>query len=1370
MLRRFLAALLLSVPATAAPLAPEDAPAPLKPWVGWALRGHEPELCPFLNGQPDSKHCVWPGALHLDLIESGGTFTQTWRVYAEDWAPLPGAAGSWPQEVSVDGVPAAVLENDGHPSVRLKPGTRSISGRFRWEALPEGLEVPQETGLVRLSVAGAAVAFPARDDAGRLWVQKSRAASHERTHLELSVHRRLVDEVPLQLHTHIQLRVSGRAREEILSKALPPGFIAMSIISPLPARLDPDGRLRVQARAGTWDLEIAARREPRGDEITLLEPSGAWDADEAWAFESRDDLRGVSIEGPPTLDPQQTEMPQAWRRFPAYLMKPGATLRLVERRRGDAVAQVDRLTLDRTLWLDFNGHGFTVRDSLAGELSSWRLSMTPGTELGRVSVSGQDQFITRLASAGPAGVEVRQKTLSVEADSRIPRRRFSNPAVGWAHDFERVSGRLNLPPGWRLVHAWGVDRAAPSWVTSWTLLDLFLVLVLAFAVDRLWGRRWGLCALGTAVLTWHEPGALRWVWLWILAAEALVRGLPENRIRQAGRLARGAAWGAALLWLIPFLISQVRVGMFPQLENVSRYGGWNRSVSNGFAAAKGDFQSPPAAAPQREMMDEAAPEENTESDATEAGSAGAQIAQMAIQSSGYLKRSAKSNYASVRNLLALDPKQAVSTGPGVPTWTWRSVALTWRGPVRKEQRLRLWLIGPQANLGLSFLRVGLSVILILLFMGLPVEQWAKALLSREGARHGLRWLFPALLFALAPPSASAQLPTPEMLQELSSRLLAAPDCSPNCAESPRLRLEVADGILRARIEIHAAAATAVPLPAGGRAWSPVSIILDGAPAPGVRREQDGTLWLPVGPGAHQILLEGPLPDSEVVPLPLPLKSRRVEASIAGWTLHGLREDGRADDSLQLARQRSSPGPSSPRAGGTLPPFVRVERTLRLGLSWEVETRVSRLTPVGAPVIVEVPLIPGESVTSDLAVKKGKVQVSLGPQAAEAVWTSVLAESDTILLQAPDAVPWVEAWRLEAGPLWHAEAILGIPHVRSAGEARALAWRPWPGESVTLALTRPAGVSGRTLTIDAATLDLSPGARATDAALQVQLRSSRGAQHAFTLPAGAELRSSAVDGTPLSASLEEGRLVVPIQPGAHSVSISWREPRGLGPFFRASRVGLNAAAVNARVHINMPADRWTLLAGGPRLGPAVLFWSLLAIFLLISAGLGRLELTPLGWRQWFLLSIGLSQVPVPAAALVACWLVMLGWRGKNPRPSPREFDALQVALAALSVAALLCLFSSIKRGLLGQPDMQIGGNESSAALLRWYKDRTGNPLPRPWVFSVPLGVYRLAMLAWALWLANALLGWLKWGWGCLGKGGLWKPLRPPVPDLPPAPMP
>jgi hypothetical protein len=180
---------------------------------------------------------------------------------------------------------------------------------------------------------------------------------------------------------------------------------------------------------------------------------------------------------------------------------------------------------------------------------------------------------------------------------------------------------------------------------------------------------------------------------------------------------------------------------------------------------------------------------------------------------------------------------------------------------------------------------------------------------------------------------------------------------------------------------------------------------------------------------------------------------------------------------------------------------------------------------------------------------------------------------------------------------------------------------------------------------------------------------------------------------------------------------------------------------------------------------VLFWPLLGVFALVSLALGRLSsasgLTPLRARHWFGLGIGLTQVPVAAAACVSVWLLLLGWRGRHGvEIRGRWFDLLQLALGALTLAAAIVIFQAIRQGLLGEPDMQIAGNASHAELLRWYQDRSGSAMPQPQLFSVPRWVYRAAMLGWSLWLAWSLLAWLRWGWECFSSGELWRPLRRP----------
>jgi hypothetical protein len=143
-------------------------------------------------------------------------------------------------------------------------------------------------------------------------------------------------------------------------------------------------------------------------------------------------------------------------------------------------------------------------------------------------------------------------------------------------------------------------------------------------------------------------------------------------------------------------------------------------------------------------------------------------------------------------------------------------------------------------------------------------------------------------------------------------------------------------------------------------------------------------------------------------------------------------------------------------------------------------------------------------------------------------------------------------------------------------------------------------------------------------------------------------------------------------------------------------------------------------------------------------------------------------------LVVFWLIVLGLRARHEATlaplSPAKFNVLQAALAALTVLALITLVSAVPKGLLGVPDMHVAGNDSTAWQLRWFADQAASALPRAGAISVSLWVYKLAMLAWAIWLANALIGWLRWGFDAWTKGGYWRKreAKRPVPPLPAQP--
>lgn len=1351
--------------ASAAPLDRRDAPEPLRPWVDWTLRGHEQALCPFLQGGAEGA-CAWPGPLTLAVADSGAAFEQRWTLYAESWVPLPGDPAAWPQEVSANGAPAPVLAREGRPALRLPAGAHAVRGRLQWTARPAVLAVPPETGLLRLTADGAAVPFPRRDESGRLWLGEQARPETEEATQEIAVHRRVVDEVPMRVETRVELKVSGRGRELLLGRALLEGFTPMSLDSPVPARLEPDGRLRVQVRPGVWTIALLARGPGAPvAALALPEPGGPWDAEEVWSFEARPSLRLADVGGVPAVDPGQTMMPEAWRSLPAYLVEPGGTMTFEERRRGDADPAPDQLSLDRVWWLDFDGGGYTVHDAITGVVRrSSRLEMGAPGALGRASIGGQDQFITRLAEGGPLGVEVRAADIRLEADSRVEGPVGATPAVGWRQDFRELSGTLHLPPGWRLFTAWGVDFASPTWVTDWTLLDLFLALMIAAAATQLWGRKAGLLAAATLALTWTEVGAPQWAWISLFAAEALVRALGQDALRERfpgierGRFAQGArlfrilALASLAILCVPFMIQQMRVGLYPALEYpyVEMPSDASTYAPAPAAPAESEVEAGAEMDEAMQLRDKAAQAPSKEY-RRESSAGGRMLDRMA-------------------QMFAPDPNARVQTGPGLPAWSWNQVALRWNGSVEADQEIRFLYLSPAANLLLATLRTALLAALLALVFGLRGGRW-RELAPRAGPAAPAA---AALLLALAAPaSARAEaFPPKELLDELRGRLLEKPECAPACAEAPRLAVEASPAALRARLRVDVQAATAVPLPGDLREWTPETVLVDGEPASGLLRTADGRLWLPLAPGVHEVLLEGALPKRDVVRVPLPLRPRRTEARAEGWTVEGVRADGRTGDSLQLGRISEEKEEGAALEPGTLPPFLSVEREVELGLTWSVSTRVRRLTPLGSPVVVEVPLLEGESVvTPGLETREGRALLTLGPQASEAAWRSVLKETPRIELAAADSAAYVESWRVDAAPIWHVEPS-GVPWIhQDGGQGPGLReWRPWPGERVTLAITRPEGAGGPTLTADGAELTVTPGIRTTDCALALALRSSQGGKHALTLPEGAALEAVRIDGRDQPVRAEGRTVTVPIVPGAQRVQVSWRQPGGVSALFRTPEVDMGLGAVNATVTVTMPVNRWTLFLRGPRMGPAVLFWSFLAVVALACWALGRASFTPLRARHWLLLSLGLTQVGAPAAAAFAGWALALGWRGEHPPEGRGGFNLAQIGLAIWTLAAALILFGGVRQGLLGLPEMQITGNRSDATLLRWYLDRTDATPPTATIFSAPLWVYRLAMLAWALWLARAAVAWSRWAWGCFTAGGLWRPAPPrgPSPPRPPRP--
>lgn len=1346
----------ITCPARVAPVIPE----PLQPWTDWVLYDHEEQLfCTPAFTDADTRQCDWPSELTLTVTVEQGHFSQEWLVQHERWLQLPGTIENWPQEVKVDDSPALVISRNDVPQIKVGKGRHTVTGRFAWSRIPEFISVPGHTGIVRAEVNGKPLAFPNLDGEGRLWLQAV-AKEEEKIENRLTVQsfRLLDDHIPFKETIHLLLDVAGSAREIVLGPVLAlDTSVPVSLNSPLPARLEPDGRLRVQVRPGQWELSFITRHiGPVATRQFTRPPDGFWPEEEIWSFSSQSDLRVVEIEGVPAIDPLQTSLPENWRSYPAYRVRAGETMRFKETKRGDPVPAPDQLSLQRNIWLRFDGTGYTIQDTITGTKNTdWRLEMNPPTRLGRVAVDGVAQFITRRDGSERSGVELRKGLLNLSADSLYETGRTRLPATGWEHDFQQVGARLYLPPGWRLINASGADTVSGTWVKRWTLLDFFIVLIFTVAVARLYNKPLALLAFAALVLMYHEQNAPRWIWLAILLGIALLRYLPPGKFRTATKVLQLVNVLLLVGIAIPFAIEQLREGIYPQLEKP-----WQSMLSLPVLQKSVPV---PAAAPQAPPPEEAMLKRSDSSNIVMMEMEGKVLQSLGGRAKGGIALPSPSKKAPASQVAQYDPSLVNQTGPGLPGWQWNSFSLTWSGPVQRDQTVQFLFTGPTTNLVLAILRVLLMILLILGLFGIHFRKGEGIVLPK----WRIALMAPLLLTLLAAPfqAVAGEIPSPEMFEDLRQRLLAPDDCFPQCADIASMDLSITPEQLRISMRVMAQTTVTLPLPGNVLHWLPGEVRIDDQPAAGLYRTNN-ELWLLLPAGEHLVVLTGKIPRQNSLQLPLPLRPHRVSATVEGWSIEGIRENGVADSQLQFKRLVAEEEPKNQvLETGILPPFLLIERTLRLGLTWQIETTVTRLSPAGAAVVFSYPLLPGESiVTEGIKVRDSQAQLNMDARQESLQWESVLARAEAITLRHQETSLWTEEWRVDVSPIFHVETE-GIPVIlHQQGSHWYPTWHPWPGEEVRLTVTRPAGVEGQTITIDKSHLETRPGQRATDTTLQLSVRSSQGTQHSITLPDTAQLQEVTINGQ-VQPIRQEGRQVpLPLKPGLQEIQLQWREPTGIATWHRTPAVDLGLDSVNSHIDLRLPQNRWPLFMGGPLMGPAVLFWSTVIILLLISFALARSGRTPLKFHQWFLLGIGMSQSTIVAGLLVAGWLIAIDLRGRvRPDLDRTTFNLMQAGLALLTFMALGSLVAAISMGLLGHPDMNIAGNGSNSEVLRWYQDQSTQVLPVSWVLSIPMLVYRLAMLAWALWISFSLLNFLKLGWQNFSMPVIWHKIpRKPKP--------
>ncbi len=1354
-----------------------EIPKSLEEWKPWVLEKHPELKCPFLFNSAN-RTCNWYSDLSIDATNKGAKFTQRIDVYKSDWVEIPGKTNLWPQHVSDNQSTITTRDRNGIPEVYLTTGSHQITGELNWEEIPRTLSIPEKIGVVHLTLNGKVVSNPSLEADGDLWLannQTKNQTAHQDA-LNVRVFRKIDDDIPLKMTTQIQLDVSGKEREIQLGQLLLDGFTPLEFESQLPARIEKDGSIRIQLKSGSWEITLVSQSITNSRTLNFKTTNELWPQEEIWTFAAQRQLRSVQISGAQTVDPQQTQLPDDWKSLPAYLVTPKTQFTLEELYRGENKDAANDIKLNRSAWLSFDGKRFIFKDELSGEIHASRIEVIKPVELTNVKINGESQLITQLDKSQNAGVEIRSRDLELNAVSQVDRN-LSIPVTGWNQEINNVETSLFLPPGWSLLTATGTSSEYGSWISKWTLWDMFAVLIIVIAFARITSPLLGLLAAVCMIIIYQRTGAPIFIWLDLIALIALanlVSGKFKQWIIRYGYL----SFLSLALITLPFAVREARIMINPSLENEDFWVVNSSLISfqSSDKHKKALYAPAPAAAPMPEPRAE---------EIVVTGSKAMPATADAINEEDIGKLPDNNLAESLQRVPGVqierkldkkyDPSQQTQTGIAVPQHQYNNLILRWDGPIKQEETTKLILISPMlnklGNLLAILLPLLMASILLQKFLGFTDKKLPNVKFSRNTTASLTSCLLLATACLYTPDSAQADVTIDSaLLKELETRLTEAPKCLPHCAAIERANISIKQDQLTLDLVVNANDLIALPLPSDHQQWWPNLVTVDGKAASLVQNSNQ-VLLVSLPKGQHNLSINANVQGQDTLSLQFPLPLHNVTSSVSGWEISGVPTAEQTSQSLQLQRVERDQNTSATEhlRPDPIPAFVIVKRIFKLDLDWSVSTIVTRVAPATGAMNLEVPLLNGESPLTTKTNANGTVTVHLEANENEFEWSSNLKEITPIKLQAAQNVPWVEIWMLDVSPLWHSHTT-GIAPIQMAKHENTPIWQPWPGETLSIDVLRPQATKGNYVTIDEASLNYKPGSANSLSELKLTIRSNQGGQYSFKLPEGARLAKLEIDNREQLISATNGVLKLPLHPGSQNIDINWKQEDGLSFITKSPGFVLENGSSNQSIRMEIPYNRWALWLGGPQVGPSILLWGMLLVMALVAYGLGRTQLTPLQSYEWVLLSLGICTLSMWTFILVAAWLLALNQRGKLTTIAKSwHFKFLQIGLFLLSIIALISLVTTLPDGLLSSPDMHILGPQTYGDSFYWYQDQSAAEFPKAWVISLPVWCYKVVILMWSLWLAASLMKWLRWAWQQLSVHGLWEAdekivLYPKVPKV------
>lgn len=1174
----------------------------------------------------------------------------------------------------------------------------------------------------------------------------------------------------MHLETLVNLSVSGRSRMLTLGSVLPGDALPVELRSPLPAQVTSEGLLSLQIRQGQHTVAVTSVLTATTSSLVFKgAQSEVWPKTETFAFSSRPAFRSLRLTGGESLHAEAATIPSEWRQDAVFTIQSDATLKLEEISRGEQNTPLPQLSLQRELWLSFDGTRISQKDQLSGTAGrASRLNVVAGNEVGRIVANGSPVLITKSPGSNLRGVEIRDQQVSLTA---IGSQSATSPLLthGWDMTMASVHGVLNLPPAWQLIAIGGASGVSGAWIDSWSLLDLFICILIIVAARTIVSTGAAVVLAFMLVLTHEEFLAPKMLIIHLLILLAWRQSISLNNSvwNKLNKTLLIATCGAWLLQALTFGKLQLTQLLFPQLQSGTRYRTTIQQLALAvdssittwplmlvalgalviavFYITRGTSTRsyilrtigmlillggtiPPLLVLLLVSTEGQYPRStatSTYSDMSYNNSFESSVAENYVQKAEGKMVAQNRTFFEEKNLAA---------GPALPTWRWKQYQFSVAGPIPPSSTLNIIALPPLWTRVLSALRIIIVVAMALIFL--------------RRVRKGLSLMVLLLVLYTGKP-AMADFPPQKILQDLENQLQGEICSGAECSTAESLLLTMEDNILSLSMEVSSQGRTTRLLPGPISTFLPVSVIVDDHPGQ-LRRDETDHLAVLVPDGRHQIKASFSVPPGDsftlTVPSPLPLYTA---VNAPEWTYSGVTGSGVTQNSIEFNRvSKDNHASIRPSLLGN---WVAVSRTLYLAEQFSVVTVVRRIGDASKPLAIQIPLLERERILSGpVEPSRDMVSIDFPAGQSEVHYNSSLPISESLHFTSPDIPHFAEDWRVQCSPLIHC-TISGVPYQ----VLEQPVYTPFPGESLAIEIAHLESISGEPLSIDEVSHGLVWSSSLVSGTVNATARVTQQTSLTVTAPANTTIQSVTMDGVPTGSKVTDARTSIALPPGEHTVTVAYELAHKPAITFSLPSFLLSVPSSNIAVTVAPSPDRWIIWTGGGLLGPSVVYWGKLIGVVALCLTLSLTELLKLSPGSAAFLGIGLSSLPMITLWIPLLWLgVLQKYSVLQSRKAAHRWGIIAIT-ALLALVSLFLLYHVVEVGLLLDPPMLIAGANSTSNNLRWIFDSTPGALPSPWIISLPMWTWRGFSLIWATWLVVGIMRWIKETINCIKACASWE---------------